>query len=307
MKNEAALEAFLEMVSAERGASKNTLEAYGRDLSSFAAYLKPKGRGLETASSDDVRGYLAGLEAEGLAQSTRARRLSALKQFHKFLYTDGWRNDDPCLGLRGPGARRHLPKAISEGDVDALFAAMGASRTPEALRLSCLVHLLYASGLRISELVGLPLSAVTGSERLIMVKGKGGRERLVPVSADARTATDMYLGVRDRFLPDPKAGSPFLFPSRGAEGHLSRRRVGQLLKDLALEAGLDPAKVSPHVLRHAFATHLLAHGADLRSVQQMLGHADISTTQIYTHVLEERLKQLVNDHHPLAKVVKARR
>ncbi len=301
MTGGAAVEAFLEMVSAERGASKNTLDAYGRDLKDFTAFLKTKRRAADRASADDVRGYLAGLEGEGLSQATRARRLSALKQFHKFLYTDGWREDDPCLGLKGPGARRHLPKAISEGDVDALFAALNTNLTPEGLRLSCVVHLLYASGLRISELVSLPLNAVTGDQRLILIKGKGGRERLVPVSQDAQWATEAYLAKRDKFVPNPQDGSSFLFPSRGKDGHLSRRRVGQLLNELALQAGLDPKALSPHVLRHAFATHLLAHGADLRSVQQMLGHADISTTQIYTHILEERLKQVVGEHHPLAK------
>lgn len=296
----AAVEAFLEMVSAERGASQNTLEAYARDLKDFAAYLKSSKRDVDQASADDVRGYLAGLDAEGLATSTRARRLSALKQFHKFLYADGWREDDPCLGLKGPGARQHLPSTLSEGDVDALFGALKKNEQPETVRFACLLHLLYASGLRISELVTLPLAAVTGDPRLIMVKGKGGRERMVPVSHEAREAVVRYLQIRDRFLADPKAGSPYLFPSRGKEGHLTRRRVAQLLKELAVEAGLDPKLVSPHVLRHAFATHLLAHGADLRAVQQMLGHADISTTQIYTHVLEERLRQLVESHHPLA-------
>jgi integrase/recombinase XerD len=301
--NLAAVEAFLEMVSAERGASKNTLEAYARDLRDFAGFLKTKKVAIDGASADHVRSYLASLDDAGLAPSTRARRLSALKQFHKFLYTDGWREDDPCLGLKGPGARQRLPKALSEADVDALLDAAQArsGKDAEGRRLHALVELLYASGLRISELVTLPLSAVTGDPRLIMVKGKGGRERLVPVAERAREALEDYLAERKKFLKGPQDGSPYLFPSRAKEGHLTRHRVAQLLKELALEAGLDPKHVSPHVLRHAFATHLLSHGADLRAVQQMLGHADISTTQIYTHVLDERLKQLVNEHHPLAK------
>jgi integrase/recombinase XerD len=301
-RNLAAVEAFLEMVSAERGASKNTLEAYARDLRDFAGFLNSKKTAMDAASADQVRTYLASLDDAGLAPSTRARRLSTLKQFHKFLYTDGWREDDPCLGLKGPGAKQRLPKALSEADVDALLEAAQArsGKDAEGMRLLAIVELLYASGLRISELVTLPLSAVGGDPRLIMVKGKGGRERLVPVAERAREALEDYLSKRERFTKGPQDGSPYLFPSRGKEGHLTRHRVAQLLKELALEAGLDPKKVSPHVLRHAFATHLLSHGADLRAVQQMLGHADISTTQIYTHVLDERLKQLVNEHHPLA-------
>jgi len=301
-RNLAAVEAFLEMVSAERGASKNTLEAYARDLRDFAGFLNSKKTATDAAGADLVRTYLASLDDAGLAPSTRARRLSTLKQFHKFLYTDGWREDDPCLGLKGPGAKQRLPKALSEADVDALLEAAQArsGKDAEGMRLLAIVELLYASGLRISELVTLPLSAVGGDPRLIMVKGKGGRERLVPVAERAREALEDYLSKRERFTKGPQDGSPYLFPSRGKEGHLTRHRVAQLLKELALEAGLDPKKVSPHVLRHAFATHLLSHGADLRAVQQMLGHADISTTQIYTHVLDERLKQLVNEHHPLA-------
>jgi len=301
-KDFAAVEAFLEMVSAERGASKNTLEAYARDLRDFAGFLSSKKTAIDAASADQVRSYLASLDDAGLAPATRARRLSALKQFHKFLYTDGWRNDDPCLGLKGPGAKQRLPKALSEADVDALLdaAQVRSGKDAEGKRLLAIVELLYASGLRISELVTLPLSALGGDPRLLMVKGKGGRERMVPVADRARDALTDYLSIRERFTKGPQDGSPFLFPSRGKEGHLTRHRVAQLLKELALEAGLDPKKVSPHVLRHAFATHLLSHGADLRAVQQMLGHADITTTQIYTHVLDERLKQLVNEHHPLA-------
>ena len=299
----AAVEAFLEMVSAERGASKNTLEAYARDLREFAAFLKTRKIAIDAANTDQVRAYLASLDDAGLAPSTRSRRLSALKQFHKFLYSDGWRNDDPCLGLKGPGARQRLPKALNEADVDALLAAAQArsGKDVDGIRLLAIVELLYASGLRISELVSLSLSAVSSDPRLILVKGKGGRERLVPVSERARDALDEYLAIRERFLKGLDGSSGYLFPSRGKDGHLTRHRVAQLLKELALEAGLDPRHVSPHVLRHAFATHLLSHGADLRAVQQMLGHADISTTQIYTHVLEERLKKLVNEHHPLAR------
>jgi integrase/recombinase XerD len=298
----AAVEAFLEMVSAERGASTNTLEAYARDLRDFAGFLKTKKVAIDAASADHVRTYLAALEDAGLAPTTRARRLSSLKQFHKFLYTDGWREDDPCLGLKGPGTKKRLPKALSEPDVDALLEAARrrSGKDVEGRRLLAIVEVLYASGLRISELVSLPLTVATGDPRLILVKGKGGRERLVPMAGSARDALDDYLAVRERFTKGPDDPSIFLFPGGGKTGHLTRHRVAQLLKELALEAGLNPRHVSPHVLRHAFATHLLTHGADLRAVQQMLGHADISTTQIYTHVLDERLKQLVNEHHPLA-------
>jgi integrase/recombinase XerD len=291
-------EAFLEMLAAERGAAALTLDAYGRDLADFAGFL---GRTpIDAADESDLRRYLARLEATGLSPRTAARRLSALRQFHKFLLSDGIRADDPTASLDGPRQGRRLPKLLSETEVTALIAAAARNRTPEGLRLSAILELLYASGLRISELVTLPLAAVARGEAYITVRGKGGKERLVPIGGGARAALDAYLAIRAGFL-EPDKPARWLFPSRGAGGHLTRNRCGQLLKALALEAGIDPAKLSPHVLRHAFATHLLAHGADLRSVQQMLGHADIATTEIYTHVDVDRLTRLVTTAHPLAK------
>jgi integrase/recombinase XerD len=293
------VEAFLEMLTAERGAAALTLDAYGRDLADFDAFLK--GKPVTSAGVEDLRRYLARLEAQGLTARTVARRLSALRQFHKFLMTEGLRADDPTAILVSPRQGRRLPKFLGESEVDRLLTAAAEDESPEGLRLTAMLELLYASGLRVSELVGLPLGTLKRQERTLIVRGKGDKERLVPLGTAARQAVEAYLTVRDRFLP---AGRPsrWLFPSSTAkEGHLTRHRCGQLLKDLALKAGLDPALLSPHVLRHAFATHLLAHGADLRSVQQMLGHADIATTQIYTHVEAERLRTLVETHHPLAK------
>ena len=299
------------MLSAERGAARNTLDAYERDLRDFSAFLATCGKTQTEATAKDIRDYLEHVAGQGLSASTAARRLSAIRQFHGFLFADGVRKDDPCGSIEGPRRARPLPKTLSVDEVDGLLAAARRAadgRTHEEAvlaykraRLVCLMEVLYATGLRVSELVGLPLSAVRGDERFLAVSGKGGRERLVPLSETARA--DAYLPLRDQRLGDK--GSPWLFPSRGRQGHLTRHRFAQLLKDLAAAAGLDPSRVSPHTLRHAFASHLLANGADLRAVQQMLGHADISTTQIYTHVLDERLKELVETHHPLAKKDKA--
>lgn len=307
------LEAFLEMLSAERGAARNTLDAYQRDLKDFSGFLAAHGKPATGAATKDIRDYLEGLLAQGLSASTAARRLSAIRQFHGFLFADGVRSDDPCGSIEGPRRARPLPKTLTVEEVDALLAAARRAedgRTQEEAvlaykraRLICLMEVLYATGLRVSELVGLPLSAVRGDERFLAVSGKGGRERLVPLSETARAAIDAYLPLRSMRLGDHV--SPWLFPSRGRQGHLTRHRFAQLLKDLSVDAGLDPTRVSPHTLRHAFASHLLANGADLRAVQQMLGHADISTTQIYTHVLDERLKDLVQTHHPLARKGKA--
>jgi integrase/recombinase XerD len=291
-------EAFLEMLAAERGAAPLTLDAYGRDLADFTQFLAPKP--IAEADESDLRRYLAGLEAAGLSPRTAARRLSALRQFHKFLMSDGARADNPTAAVDGPRQGRRLPKLLSEADVSALIETAAQDQRADGLRLSALLELFYASGLRVSELVALPLAAVARGETFVTVRGKGGTERLVPIGAGARAALDAYLAVRQDFLADGKPAR-WLFPSRGASGHLTRNRCGQLLKALALKAGIDPAKLSPHVLRHAFATHLLAHGADLRSVQQMLGHADIATTEIYTHVDVERLTRLVTTAHPLAK------
>jgi integrase/recombinase XerD len=294
------LEAFLEMLSAERGAAVHTLDAYRRDLLDFAGHLRKKGRTFINGSAADIRDYLASLSAAGLKASTQARRLSALRQLHRFLLDEDIRTDDPTSAIESPKRGRPLPKVVTEVQTQSLIDAAAALEGPEAVRLLCIVELLYASGLRVSELVTLPLTAASGERRMLLVKGKGGKERLVPLGAPAREAIKAYMQVRPRFLPPSERAQRFLFPSRGVEGHLTRRRVAQLLKDLAVKAGVDPRKLSPHVLRHAFASHLVAHGADLRSVQQLLGHADIATTQIYTHVQDERLRRLVAEKHPLA-------
>jgi integrase/recombinase XerD len=294
------VENFLEMLVAERGAAVNTIEAYRRDLEEFDSFLSARGTSIEGAALDDLRAYLATLARQGAAPRTAARRLSALRQFHRFLYGEGVRDDDPTLALDSPRQGRPLPKYLSEDDVDRLLAAARARAGDDGVRVVTLLELLYATGLRVSELVGLPLGAIARDRRTIEVRGKGGHERLVPLSAPARAALDVWLERRADLLGRDRA-SRWLFPSSAKSGHLTRQRLGQLLKELAAAAGISAVKVSPHVLRHAFATHLLAHGADLRSVQRLLGHADVSTTQIYTHVLEERLKSLVETHHPLAK------
>jgi integrase/recombinase XerD len=288
------IEAFLEMASVERGASLNTLAAYEADLLDYAASLKARRRTPAEASPEDVRRYLERLAAAGLAPSTRARRLSALRQFHRFLFAEGYAAQDPTARQKGPKARRPLPRVLAEGEAGALADAAAAVEGAEGVRLACLVELLYGGGLRISELVGLPLSALDLKAKMLRIRGKGGKERLVPLPPRALAALKAHL----RTLPK---GARRLYPSRGAQGHLTRQRAGQLLKALALKAGIDPERLSPHVLRHAYASHLLAHGADLRSVQSLLGHADIATTEIYTHVEAERLKQAVEAHHPLAR------
>jgi len=293
------------MLAAERGASANTIDAYRRDLEDVAAFAAARGREVEDADAEMVRGYLAKLAAAGMAPRTAARRLSALRQFFRFLYAEGVRGDDPTVVVDSPRQGRPLPKYLSEDDVEGLMAAARQRSEPEGRRLVALIEVLYAAGLRVSELVGLALSSVSGDGRFLVVRGKGGKERMVPLTEPAIEALAAYYtgGARRAFLPGRgarRAESPWLFPSRARAGHLTRARFAQLLKELAVDAGIDPARVSPHVLRHSFASHLLARGADLRSLQQMLGHADISTTQIYTHVLEERLKALVNDVHPLA-------
>ncbi len=293
------LDPFLEMLVAERGAAANTRAAYERDLRDYAHFLAARGQAPERAGAADISAYLSHLAAGGAASATAARRLSALRQFHRFLFAEGLRDDDPTVALDGPRRGRALPKLLSEPEVDRLLAAARERPGEEGVRLACLMELLYATGLRVSELVTMPRAALRREEPFLLVRGKGEKERLVPLSEPARDALLRYRDVRGAFLPGGKE-SPFLFPSRSKEGHLTRQRFGQMLKDLAIDAGLDPKKVSPHVLRHAFASHLLAHGADLRAVQKMLGHADISTTQIYTHVLDERLKRLVAEKHPLA-------
>lgn len=295
------IEAFLEMMSAERGAGANTLAAYARDLADFSAY--PQG-GIAAASREDIRGYLAGLSAAGLAPSSQARRLSALRQFFGFLYAEDIRKDNPTEAVEAPRTSRPLPKILSASDLEAMIAAAAKDGDAEAKRLTCIVEMLYAAGLRVSELAGLPLAAVKNKDGFILVKGKGGKERLAPLNVSARAAIAAYLDVRAEFLPKPPRrahAERYLFCSRGADGFLTRQRLHQMLKSLAAKAGLDPAKVSPHVLRHAFATHLVEGGADLRSVQTLLGHADIATTEIYTHVAKDHLKKVMHKAHPLAR------
>ncbi len=301
------VERFLEMLAAERGASRNTIEAYQRDIYQFAVFLGTRGRDVTEADVADVRAYLEVLDEAGMAPRTVARRLSALRQFHRFLFSEGLRQDDPTAAIDNPRRGRPLPKILSEAEVGRLLGTARARPGMAGLRLDALLELLYATGLRISELVTLPAAALVRDPRVLIVRGKGGKERMIPLSEPAREALARYHAARAsaqntaaRSARRPVRDSEWLFPSRGRSGHLTRQRVGQLLKELAVEAGIDPVKVSPHVLRHAFASHLLDHGADLRSVQKMLGHTDISTTQIYTHVLAERLKSLVQEHHPLA-------
>jgi integrase/recombinase XerD len=288
------IEAFLDMMAAERGAGANTLAAYRRDLLDFSQAADPR-----DAGRDVVRKFLATLA--GLAPSTQARKLSALRQFYGFLYAEGIRGDDPTSALAAPRPVRPLPKILSGRDLDAMLAAAGEDQSAQGLRLTLIVEMLYGGGLRVSELAGMRLAAVKTQEGFIRVTGKGGKERLSPLGASARRALDAYLAVRDRFVPQDDKANRYLFASRGEDGYLTRRRFHQLLKGLAAKAGLDPAKVSPHVLRHAFATHLVEGGADLRSVQTLLGHADIATTQIYTHVARDRLTKVVRSAHPLAK------
>ena len=298
----ALAEAFLEMIAAERGGSRNTLAAYRRDLEDFRAATGKLG----AATAAEVRAYLSGLAGRGYAATSQARRLSALRQFFRFLLAEGLRDDDPTGTAERPKPRRGLPKLLSVADVDRLLDAarthacasdLSPPKRLTALRLLALLELLYATGLRVSELVSLPASAGRGERPFIAVRGKGGRERLVPLNNAAQGALRDYRAARAALeKPDGK----WLFPADSADGHLTRQAFARDLKTAAVRAGLDPAKLSPHVLRHAFATHLLSGGADLRVVQTLLGHADISTTQIYTHVLDERLRQLVNDHHPLA-------
>jgi len=304
MKSPLLIEAFLEMMSAERGAAENTLAGYRRDLEEASAAIPG---GLGPAATDDLRLYLGSIAARGFAASSQARKLSALRQFFKFLYGEGLRPDDPTGTLDSPRKARALPRTMSEGEtgrlLDRAAAEAGDDRLagPErhaAVRMHALVEVLYATGLRVSELVALPVTVALRDERFFAVRGKGGRERMVPLSRRAMTAMHRWLG--ERGLTPTLGESPHLFPAVSGSGHLPRQVFARDLKGLAARAGIPAARVSPHVLRHAFASHLLQNGADLRAVQQLLGHADISTTQIYTHVLEERLVRLVNDHHPLA-------
>ena len=295
------LDAFLEMMSAERGAARHTLDAYRRDLADFTSFLGRRGRTPLEADGDEIRRYLAALADQGLRPATTARRLAAIRQFYRFLYQEGRRPDDPSAQIDRPKQGRRLPKLLDVAEIEALIAAARARPGPEGLRLLALLELFYATGLRVTELAGLPLSALAPDRSVVVVRGKGGKERMVPVGGAAREALAAWLGVRTWFVTDPSRRR-WLFPSRSRSGYLTRQRVGQLLKALAPEAGLDHERLSPHVLRHAFASHLVGNGADLRAVQAMLGHADIATTQIYTHVQAERLAAVVARHHPLARL-----
>jgi integrase/recombinase XerD len=301
------VELFLDMLAAERGAGTNTLTAYGRDLADFSAHLGARGSAVATATTDDVRAYLGQLNKRGFAAASVARRLSAIRQLYRFLYAEGRRRDDPAAILEGPKRGRTVPKVLSIAEVDRLLeaarlmslkAGLSSADRARGARMTCLIEVLYATGLRVSELVTLPASAADPQARMLMVRGKGGKERLVPLNEAAKEALRGYLALLAE--SSPEARSKWLFPSFGESGHLTRQHFARDLKALAAAAGLRADQVSPHVLRHAFASHLLHNGADLRVVQTLLGHADISTTQIYTHVLEERLKSLVRDLHPLA-------
>lgn len=302
--------AFLEMMAAERGAAGNTLDAYRRDLEDFGQFLGREGGGLTSAGRAAISRYLTALSADGLKPASRARRLSAVRQLYKFLEAEGVVAENPAASVAMPTKHRALPKTLSVDEVDRLIEA--AARAAEgcrgrdlvrALRHHCLLEMLYATGMRVSELVSLPRSVLKADPRLIAIRGKGGRDRLVPLNSRARAALERYLavGTAPEDGVSPMIATRYLFPSRGGAGHLTRQRFAQDLKQTAARAGLDATRVSPHVLRHAFASHLLERGADLRAVQSLLGHADITTTEIYTHVLEERLKRLVTEHHPLAK------
>lgn len=298
-------ESFLEMLSAERGAAQNTISAYRRDLDRYVGHLARRGRTPRDAEVADIRSWLEEMSRAGLAAGTSARRLSAVRQFHRFLFGDGRRPDDPTVTLDGPRLARPLPRVLDEDEVARLLEAARRETGPAGLRMTALLELLYATGMRVSELISLPFSAVARDPEILLVRGKGGRERLVPLTAKAREALAVWRTVRPAYIRGDRE-SRWLFPSGGGSGHLTRQRFGQLLKELAVRAGISPAKVSPHVLRHAFASHLLGHGADLRAVQQMLGHADISTTQIYTHVLDDRLSRLVAENHPLSRKMRPR-
>ena len=301
------ISALLDAQSAEQGSARNTLLAYGRDLKDFAGWLSHRGLDFDRASQQDVEAYLIFCTATGLSKATRARRLSAIRQMFRFAHDEGWRADNPALRMKGPGRDVRLPGTLDHAEVDALIDAAKTFGRADAdrKRNGALLELLYATGMRVSELVELPVQAVRGAPRMILIRGKGDKERMVPLSPPAMQALSDWLSVRDQADDVARlAGRPvskYLFPGTGAAGHLSRQHFYLLIKDIAAAGGVSPAKVTPHTLRHAFATHLLAGGADLRAIQMLLGHADIATTEIYTHVLDEHLKTLVLEHHPLAK------
>lgn len=312
------VDSFIEMLLTERGAALNTRQAYWRDLADYSVWLREnKSKEVEKATGEDIKGYLKDLSQKEhekgdkkgqITSRTVARRLSALRQFYRYMISENVVSEDPTTNIESPKQKRTLPKTLTEGEVDLLISTAGEKGTAESVRLVCLLEMIYATGLRVSELVGLPLSAIGENEQFLMVEGKGGHERMVPLSNSAQKAIQSYLNVRTKFIgeEDKGAQAKWLFPSKTSNsGHLTRQRFAQLLKDLSAAAGMEDGKVSPHVLRHAFATHLLKNGADLRSVQKMLGHADIATTQVYTHIIDEQKQKTVEENHPLAKKSKA--
>jgi len=303
--NDQYQEAFLEMMSAERGAATNTLSAYRRDIDDLRDHLRANKRTLVEATANDMGRWISQLHARGLSASTAARRLSAARKFYRFCQAEGWITDNPTRLIKTPKQPKSLPRILSETQVNSLLQTAASDTSPAGLRMMALLEILYASGLRVSELLSLPNQTGRAKENLILVRGKGGRERLVPLNKSAHRAIKAWRKVRKNFIPKDHRRSraeKFLFASGSRSGHLSRERFFAMLKALAVKSGLDHREVSPHVLRHAFASHLLANGADLRVLQTLLGHADISTTEIYTHVLDERLKALVHEHHPLAQM-----
>ena len=310
MNDHRAISAFLDAQAAEAGAARNTLLAYCRDLQDLSDWLSDKNTSLDGLTRDLVEDYLTYCDAQGLSRATRARRLSSIRQFSRFALEEGWREDDPAIRISGPGRAQRLPKTLDRAEIDALLAAaplMGRTELDRS-RNRCLIELLYATGMRVSELVGLPVAGCRGDPAVLLIRGKGNKERMVPLTGPARAALADWLRLRDAAAKDSPlgklvagAGGRWLFPAPGAAGHMPRQSFSRLLNDMAIKAGIMPSRVTPHVIRHAFATHLLEGGADLRSIQTLLGHADLGTTEIYTHVLDQRMRDLVLNHHPLAK------
>ncbi len=306
------IETFLDMLTTERGAAMNTRQAYWRDLADISLYLKNNGLSdIDKATTDNIKDYLKDLNKKttsknnvttNIAVRTIARRLSAMRQFYRYLISEGKREDDPTSTIESPKQKRSIPKTLTEEEISHLIKTASEKKSKESLRLVCLIEMLYATGLRVSELVGLPLSAIGENNEFLIVTGKAGRERMVPLSTPAQTALQAYVDSKNAKEENIEGQSKWLFASKtSGSGHLTRQRFAQLLKDLSKEANMENGKVSPHIIRHAFATHLLNNGADLRSVQKMLGHADIATTQIYTHILSDDMKKTVKDKHPLSK------
>lgn len=304
-----AISAFLDAIAAELGSAQNTLMAYGRDLRDVVDWMAGRGMTLTTLTREQIEDYLTHCDAQGLSRATRARRLSSIRQFCRFALEEGWREDDPAIRISGPGRSKRLPKTLDPAEVDALLdtAPKLGRNEAERTRNLCLMELLYATGMRVTELVTLPVTTCRGDPAVLMVRGKGNKDRMVPLTDPARQALRDWIACRDNAPKDSRlgrlvegSGAKWLFPAPGAAGHLPRQSFSRLLKEIAVAAGVDPSRVTPHVIRHAFATHLLQGGADLRSIQMLLGHADLGTTEIYTHVLDERMRDLVLNHHPLA-------